>query len=97
MNEHAETKLSTIRPTTERERRARSAARAEFLALVLNAAATAGRIIEVGGRSNGGGAIDAIRSARRDMATLAGALSAGRRAAAKLSVMTPLHRYFSAP
>ena len=35
-------KLSTVMPITERERRARSAARAEIWALVLSAAVTAG-------------------------------------------------------
>ena len=48
MNEQAETKLSTIRPMIERERRARWSARAEIAALVLSAAATAGE-----GRADG--------------------------------------------
>ena len=85
MNEQAETKLSTVKPMIERERRARSAARAEILALVLNAAATAGegRTIDAGERFIGGGAMDAIRSASRDMAISPDALSSGRGAVAR--------------
>src|SRR5450830_1758789 len=99
MNEQAETKLSTVRPMIERERRARSAARAEIAALVLSAAATAGdgrgmEVICADVRFKGGGAIDAIRSASRDMAISPDAFSTGRCAVAMLSVMTPLQWYF---
>jgi len=99
MNEQAETKLSTIKPLTERERRARSAARAAIARLVASAAFTAGEdcTIEFGERSSGGGAIDEIRSASLDMAAAPEPLPAGRRAVAVVSDMTPLHGYFSAP
>jgi hypothetical protein len=62
------------------------------LALVLSAAATAGDgrgtgVICAAVRFKGGGAMDAIRSASRDMAISPDALSTGRWAVAKLLAM----------
>ena len=73
MNEQSATKPSTIKPVTERERRARWSARAAIALLVASAAATAGE-----GFGNGRGSVNssiigagdtaASRSASRDMA-----------------------------
>ena len=95
MNEQAETKLSTIRPTIERERRARLAARAEIALLVASPAATAGeeRTIDAADRSNGG-AMAARRSANRDMATPPGVLSVLRSQLRWMSVINASIGYF---
>ena len=81
-------KLSTVRPMTDRDRRARSWARAAILADVASAALTAGdgRMIEFGDRSIGGGAKDASRSASRAMAASPEPNSTGR-CAVLMSVM----------
>src|SRR6185437_2444916 len=93
--EQAAMKPSTVMPTTERDRRARSAARAAMAWLVLSALLTAGdgRGIDTAcmrDSSSGGGAKVASLSASRDMAT---SPESGCAAAASWSLMATLRAF----